>query len=170
MASGETLADTVKAVHRRFPTGVTIVTAQSEGRPYGLAVNAFSSVSIEPPVVLLCVAASSSTHPHLFRVDHVGVNILGEAQQDLLQAFARSGGEKFVGVEWSPGPHGSPILAGAAASLELEIERRLPAYTHTVMTGRIVMAEASSNSPLVYLGGELYESSTLRPLDQEAAR
>lgn len=101
------LEEGVRNVHRNFPTGVTIVTALVDGTPYGLAVNAFSSVSLDPPVVLVCVAATSSTHPHLFSVDHLGVNILAEDQDDLLKAFARSGGDKFADVAWREAPAGS---------------------------------------------------------------
>lgn len=163
-SSPEAVEQEVKEVHRRFPTGVTIVTAAVQGVPYGLAVNAFSSVSLDPPVVLVCVAATSSTHPHLFTVDHLGVNILAETQEDLLKAFARSGGDKFAEVAWHEGPNGSPILEGCSAVVELEIEKRLQAYTHTIFIGRVVMAKAASQAPLVYLSGDLFPSSNLRSM------
>lgn len=160
------LEESVKDAHRRFPTGVTIVTATASDRPYGLAVNAFASVSIDPPVVLVCVAATSSTHPRLFTVDHLGVNILAEGQVELLSAFARSGGEKFDGVSWSESNHGVPMLDGYSAFLELEIEKRLQAYTHTIFIGRVLEADVSSNPPMVYLGGEVFGSAGLDPLAQ----
>src|SRR5258708_10938434 len=73
----------VKEVHRRFPTGVTIVTTSSDGKPYGLAVNAFSSISIQPPVVLFCVAKTSSTYRLLYANDAVVVNMLARLQDDV---------------------------------------------------------------------------------------
>lgn len=163
MEPGTDLLDAVKNVHRQFPTGVTVVTAQRDGQTYGLAINAFSSVSLEPPVVLVSVAATAETHPRLFGVDHVAVNILAEDQTELLAAFAKSGGDKFAGVSWSPGPQGSPILDGCAATLELQIEKRLQAYTHTIFTGRVIAATASDRPPLLYLGSKLFRSSDLTP-------
>jgi flavin reductase (DIM6/NTAB) family NADH-FMN oxidoreductase RutF len=163
------LRDSVREVHRRYPTGVTVVTALADGLPYGLAVNAFSSVSLDPPVVLACVAATSSTHPHLFVVDHVGINILAEGQGQVVAAFARSGGDKFAELEWRRAPEGSPILEGCAASMELRIEKRLQAYTHTIFTGRVLSAAHSEAPPMVYLGGDLFAASSLGAA-QEAAR
>lgn len=161
MSCSPELIEAVKAVHRRFPTGVTIVTASDEGRPYGLAVNAFSSVSLEPPVVLACVAATSTTHPRLFTVDHLGINILAEDQQEVVAAFARSGGDKFSDISWRPGAKGSPLIDGASAAMEIKIEKRLQAYTHTIFTGRVLDATAGDAPPMIYLGGGLFRGSNL---------
>lgn len=162
---GPALLERVKEAHRQFPTGVTIVTASAEGKPYGLAVNAFSSVSLEPPVVLACVAATSSTHPHLFAVDNIAVNILSEEQAPLLASFAKSGGDKFADVPWREGRHGSPILEESSAHFELRIEKRLQAYTHTIFIGRVLDAGVSAQPPVIYLGGELFSSAGLPQLE-----
>ena len=147
----------MKEVHRRFPTGVTVVTTCVEGRPYGLAVNAFSSISIDPPAVLVCVAQTSTTHPLLYASDIVAVNMLATDQLEIAKRFAVSGGEKFAGLEWEPGSSGAPILAGVAASLELEVERRMMAYTHTIFVGRVRDATVSDRRPLMYLGAQFFD-------------
>ncbi|MBS1885866.1 MAG: flavin reductase family protein [Actinobacteria bacterium] len=167
-AADEELVDRVKEVHRRFPTGVTIVATTVAGRPYGLAVNAFSSLSLEPPLVLACVAATSSTYPRLFEVDAVSVNILAHDQAAVAGAFARSGGDKFEGLEWRPGAGGAPLLAGVSAQLELAVEHRIPAGTHTIFVGRVLAASAGDKAPLLYLGGGFFDGGALRAADLQA--
>jgi flavin reductase (DIM6/NTAB) family NADH-FMN oxidoreductase RutF len=155
------LADSVKEVHRRYPTGVTIVTTCSDGKPYGLAVNAFSSLSLDPPLVLVCVASTSSTYPRLFDRDAIGINILAHDQAGVAATFARSGGDKFAGIEWRVGEHGAPVIAAVSAHLELRIETRIPAGTHTIFIGRVLDAAAADRPPLIYLGGSFYDGARL---------
>jgi flavin reductase (DIM6/NTAB) family NADH-FMN oxidoreductase RutF len=155
------LVSDVKAVHRRFPTGVTVVTTCIDDQPYGLAVNAFSSISLSPPLVLVCVAETSATHAHLFQGDHIAVNILAHDQQDVAAVFARSGGDKFRDLSWQRGGCGAPVLEGVSAYLELDIEKRIPAYTHTIFIARVRAAVATDRSPLVYLGGRLIDGAQL---------
>lgn len=162
------LADAVRQVHRSYPTGVTIVTVAVDGAPYGLAVNAFASISLEPPTVMACVAESSQTHPHLLRGDHFAVNVLAHDQAAVAAAFARSGGDKFAALRWRPGRCGSPLLEGAAAHHEVEVESRTPAHTHTIFIGRVVDAGSAGSAPLVYLGGRLYDGDRLHPAREAA--
>jgi flavin reductase (DIM6/NTAB) family NADH-FMN oxidoreductase RutF len=157
----DVLVSDVKAVHRRFPTGVTVVTTCVDGQPYGLAVNAFSSISLSPPLVLVCVAERSATHARLFQGDHIAVNILAHDQEDVAGVFARSGVDKFRDLQWHRGQHGAPVLEGVSAYLELEIEKRIPAYTHTIFIARVRDAIATDRSPLVYLGGRLIDGAQL---------
>jgi flavin reductase (DIM6/NTAB) family NADH-FMN oxidoreductase RutF len=164
MSEPGALVEEVKRVHRQFPTGVTIVTTQVDGIPYGLAVNAFSSVSLDPPAVLVCVAATSATYPRLLSTTALAVNILAYDQADVVQRFARSGGDKFAGLDWHPGPEGCPIIEGSSAHLELWVEHRLPAYTHTIFLGKVIGAAATERPPLVYLGGDLLNSGGLQPV------
>jgi flavin reductase (DIM6/NTAB) family NADH-FMN oxidoreductase RutF len=160
-------AEHVKRVHRQFPTGVTIVTTMVDGAPYGLAVNAFASISLEPPLVLVCVAETSSTYPRLFLGDTFAVNVLAHDQAGLVDQFARSGGDKFSGVAWRQGSTGCPILNGTSAYLELEVHSRLPAYTHTIFVGRVLDAGVSDVHPLVYFNGTLYSSADLRAIPRD---
>lgn len=86
-----TLAEQVKTVHRRYPTGVTVVTSTLGGRPFGLAVNAFTSLSVEPPTVLVCISASSASHAGFHASDQMAVNILAHDQADVAELFGRPG-------------------------------------------------------------------------------
>lgn len=162
-SSSEALVGRVKAVHRRFPTGVTVVTTWGDDCPHGLAVNAFSSISLGPPTVLVCVARTSITHRRLQHAAHIAINILAHDQAAVAAAFARSGGDKFAGIAWRGGQHGSPLIDGASAHLELEVAERLTAYSHTIFIGRVVDACVSDRPPLVYLAGDFYDGGDLRP-------
>ena len=89
--------DTMKQVNRQFVTGVTVVTAMDDGKPRGLAVNAFSSVSLDPPTVMVAVQRTSSTHECLFRAQHLAINILSTDQLDVVGVFATKTEDKFAG-------------------------------------------------------------------------
>jgi flavin reductase (DIM6/NTAB) family NADH-FMN oxidoreductase RutF len=153
--------EAVRQFHRSFATGVTVVTAMHEGQPRGLLVNAFSSVSLEPPVVLVCVANQAATAPALLGTSHIAVNTLAADQEEIARRFAVSGGDKFAGLDWQPGQTGAPILAGTAAHLEAEIEQRIPAYTHTIFLARVVTASAHGRDPMIYLDGQFFSAATL---------
>jgi flavin reductase (DIM6/NTAB) family NADH-FMN oxidoreductase RutF len=158
---GAPLAERVRSVHRSFPTGVTVVTTCVRGVPYGLVVNAFSSISLTPPLVLVCVAQTTSTYPRLFDSDHLAINILAHDQADVAMRFAGSGGDKFSGFDWRAGEYGAPLLVGASAALEVKVETRLPAYTHTVFIGRVLAANRHDRTPLVYLGGKFFDGGSV---------
>jgi flavin reductase (DIM6/NTAB) family NADH-FMN oxidoreductase RutF len=158
------LANRVKAVHRCFPSGVAVVTTALDDTPYGLAVNAFSSVSLEPPLVLVCVKTTAQTHDHLYRGEHIGINFLAHDQASVASVFATSGGDKFAELSWRAGTSGVPILDGVCAYLEIAIEQRLPAGTHTMFVGRVVEADATAHPPLVYFDGGFYDGARLTPV------
>ncbi len=156
--------DVMKQVNRQFITGVTVVTVMDEGTPRGLAVNAFSSISLEPPTVLVCIQRSSSTHDSLFTADHLAINILSTGQLDVVGTFASRGGDKFADLDWAPGPHGSPLIAGSSAQMEVEIRERLQASTHTICVCRVVHAVATDAPAMVYSAGRFYDGGALPPL------
>jgi flavin reductase (DIM6/NTAB) family NADH-FMN oxidoreductase RutF len=156
--------DLIKQVHRRFITGVTVVTALDEGDPKGLAVNAFSSISLEPPLVLVCVQRTSSTYAHLFSATHLAVNILSAEQRDVVATFASKQTDKFADVDWRPGPYGSPLINGSSAIMEAEICERLQASTHTIFIARVRHAEAADLDPMIYSAGAFYHGGNLEAL------
>lgn len=158
------LRDRVLAVHRRFPSGVAVVTTAVDGQPYGLAVNAFSSVSMEPPLVLVCVKTSAKTHDHLYRGERLGINFLAHDQRPVAERFARSGGDKFETVAWRAGPAGVPMLEGVGAYLEVRIEQRVAAGTHTIFVGEVLEAKAPARPPLVYFEGAFFDGAELQPV------
>ncbi len=105
--------DNVRAFHQKFVAGVTIVTTLTpNGVPKGLVVNAFSSISLDPPLVLACVGRGSGAFPWLFRSDHFAVSILAADQWRLVKVFSTPGIDKFAGVGWERAPQGSPIIMG----------------------------------------------------------
>ncbi len=163
------LGDEVRAVHRRYPTGVTIVTViDPNGMPHGLAVNAFSSVSLDPPLILVAINATSATYPWLFSADHIAVNVIAQTQTEVVRVFARSGGDKFADLRWSPGITGSPVLHGTTGHFELAVRYKIPAYTHTIFIGEVVEAAHTDEPALIYLGGSFFrgdglEASTVGP-------
>ncbi|OXM64294.1 MULTISPECIES: flavin reductase family protein [Amycolatopsis] len=157
-------ADVVRQLHRTFTTGVTVVTTLDDGRPRGLAVNAFCSVSLDPPTVLVCVQKSSTTHGALLRAGHFAVNILAADQADVVAVFASKAADKFATLSWRPGPHGSPLLDGVAAAAEAEVTERRDAGSHTVFFGRVVEAAATDAPALVYRAGRLFDPSGLVPI------
>ncbi|SHJ36007.1 NADH-FMN oxidoreductase RutF, flavin reductase (DIM6/NTAB) family [Nocardiopsis flavescens] len=156
--------DLMKQVNRQFVTGVTVVTALDGGVPKGLAVNAFSSISLDPAVVMVCVQHTSSTHDCLFRTDHLAINILSTGQLDVVTRFAGKSDDKFRDVDWTPGPHGSPLLDGSSARMEVEIRERLRASTHTVFICRVVHADVTDGAPMVYSAGRFFDGAALPPL------
>lgn len=162
--SDDAIRDQVRAVHRTYPTGVAVVTTAEDGAPYGLACNAFSSVSLDPPLVLVCVNTSSQTHEHLHRGLHLGINFLAHDQIEVANRFAKSGGDKFSDTEWSPGQTGVPVLHGVSSHVETEINDRIPAGTHTIFLCRVLAAASHGRPPLVYLGGGFYDGDKLVPL------
>lgn len=156
--------DLLKQVNRQFITGVTVVTTMCDGTPRGLAVNAFSSVSLEPPTVMVCVQQSSSTYDSLFASSHLAINILSTAQLDVVSVFATKRTDKFADIEWRPGPHGSPVIEGSSAYMEVEIRERLQASTHTIFIGRVVDAGVTGVPPMVYAAGRFYDGGELSAL------
>jgi flavin reductase (DIM6/NTAB) family NADH-FMN oxidoreductase RutF len=157
--------DLMKQVNRQFVTGVTVVTTMDGDTPRGLAVNAFSSISLEPPTVMVCVQHTSSTHDALFRASHLAINILSVEQLDVVSTFATKAADKFAALDWEPGPHGgAPLLPGSSAQMEVEIRERLRASTHSVFICRVVHAAVTDNAPMIYSAGKFFDSTELRPL------
>lgn len=167
----ETLAGTgaspeaLKDFNRKFVSGVTVVTVQdAEGRPRGLAVSAYMSLSLDPPLVVICVQKTSSTYPALFEARHLGINILSHAQRPVVERFASKSDDKFAGLDWHPAPAGSPLLSGASASVEAEIKERFRAKTHVVIIARVRHLELSDVEPMVYKAGKFYDGARLEPI------
>ena len=137
-----------------FATGVTIITATDEGEPVGLAANSFTSLSLDPPLVLFCVGNSSSTWP---RIEHAGtfaVNILGEGHEELSQLFATRGADRFSQTSWHAGVSGAPVLDEAIAYLDCRLEAQYPGGDHTIVVGRVLDLDLREGArPLLFYRG-----------------
>jgi flavin reductase (DIM6/NTAB) family NADH-FMN oxidoreductase RutF len=149
----------VRAAHRMFPTGVTVVTAMSPAGPRGLAVNAFSSVSLDPPSVLVCVSRTSRSCESLVAADVIGVNLLAATQEDVARVFASRESDKFAHISWAPGPAGAPLLDGTSAHFEIAPTDIAIATTHLVIIGEVVSCAASDRPPLLYIGGAFHDTA-----------
>jgi flavin reductase (DIM6/NTAB) family NADH-FMN oxidoreductase RutF len=139
----------------RFATGVTVVTGlNSVGKPVGLTVSAFSSLSLTPPLVLICLDRATSALDSFLNGQWFVVNILNEAQGDLATAFAEIDGDKFDGVTFETWDSGCPILPDCLANLECATEAAYPGGDHLIVVGRIARSRwAEAGRPLVHFGG-----------------
>jgi flavin reductase (DIM6/NTAB) family NADH-FMN oxidoreductase RutF len=138
----------------RFATGVTVVTGMADDRPVGLAVNSFTSVSLEPELVAFCVARASQTWPRLREAGAFCVNILAEDQEALSRAFAGRGPDRFVGVGWRPAPSGAPVLAGVVAWIDCTVVAEHEAGDHLIVVGQVRELDVGHEGrPLVFYRG-----------------
>lgn len=137
-----------------FTTGVTVITATDGDDPVGLAANSFTSVSLEPPLVLFCAGKTSTTWPRIEKADAYAVNILAADQEEISRTFAAPDVDRFEGVAWHQGVTGSPILDGALAYLDCEIEAKHDAGDHVLVVGRVVDLDVQRDTgPLVFYRG-----------------
>ncbi|WP_424214266.1 flavin reductase family protein [Streptomyces sp. BI20] len=143
----------MRAALAGFATGVAVVTARAtdDGRPVGMAVQSFSSVSLDPPLVCFCPARTSSTWPLIRAAGAFAVNILAADQRELCRGFAVTGGDKFAGVDWTPAGNGAPLLTGALATVECELAEVIEGGDHLIALGRVTALRAHRETdPLLY--------------------
>jgi len=151
---------TLREVMAAYPTGVTIVAACDEhGTPYGLTVNSFTSVSLDPPLVLVCIGHSSSSHDRLVEADGFTVSVLAHDQGGLAMRFASEPSEgRFDEVEWAESPSGDPVLRDAVAWLDCELAEVLRGGDHSILLGRVTSAGSTDRAALVFHRGRLSSS------------
>jgi 3-hydroxy-9,10-secoandrosta-1,3,5(10)-triene-9,17-dione monooxygenase reductase component len=148
---------TLRSALGKFATGVAVVTVRTvDGDPLGMTVNSFSSVSLDPPLVLFCVNRDSRLYSAFTNTAEFAVNILTEVQQDLSRRFARPGLDRFGTLPHSTGYSGVPVLSGSLAVVECITDSVVAAGDHAIVVGRVVavFAETDRNAqPLVYFHG-----------------
>jgi len=138
-----------------FVTGVTVITTvDAEGRFHGLTANSFSSVSLDPPLVLWSQAIGAPSHGVFCGVQHFAINILAEDQIALSNRFATSARDKFAGLAVDLGLDGVPLLRGCRAWLECTVSSRLPGGDHTIHVGQVRTIRRAAHKPLVFGGGQ----------------
>jgi flavin reductase (DIM6/NTAB) family NADH-FMN oxidoreductase RutF len=148
-------SETFRALLGRFPSGVTVVTANDEhGHPHGMTVSSFCSVSLEPPLILVCIERYASMHDLLAHTPTFTVSVLADSQEELSRRFADTGvAARFDGVAWTQGP-GGPRIGGAHAWLECRNVAQHPAGDHTIIIGEVHSGTmAAEGGPLVYYRG-----------------
>jgi flavin reductase ActVB len=147
--------DEFRRVLSHFATGVTIVTTRdTDGRPTGLTVSAFCSVSLDPPQVLVCVDHKSQSYPALRDRDRFAVNFLGERHEDVSRRFATTRLDKFDGVPHKLSSHGVPLLEGALVQLECRTVSRHVEGDHTILVALVEEARNGAGEPLLYFRGK----------------
>ena len=143
--------DDFRRALRRFPTGVTIVTTMLEGKPKGFTANAFASVSLEPPMVLICVNRQARSHPIIAAAGVFCVNVLALEQAELARRFAQKGtGDAFADIGYHADRTGSPVLDGSLAYLDCTLAEEHSVGTHTIFIGEVVATGARDGAPLGY--------------------
>ena len=147
----------LRTVMSCFPTGVTIVaTRDADGQPRGLTVNSFTSVSLDPPLVLVCINRHANSHDPLLAAGGFAVSILSAGQAEIAGRFAKRPSEgRFEGVEWRPAPSGSPVLAGSTAWLDCVVHEVVTAGDHTLILARAVSGEWTEEPALLFHRGVL---------------
>ena len=137
-----------------FATGITVVTALDDGEPVGLAANSFTSVSLDPPLVLFCPAKTSSSWARIERAGRFAVNILDETQEEVCRVFATPGEDRFSQVAWHPSPNGSPLLDEVHAFLDCVTHSVHDGGDHWIVVGRVLDLGLDADAgPLLYYRG-----------------
>jgi flavin reductase (DIM6/NTAB) family NADH-FMN oxidoreductase RutF len=140
-----------------FMTGVTVVTALDDAQqPLGFTANSFSSVSLDPPLLLVSIAKTSSNYARFTTGKGFAINVLSEHQKEVSNTFARPVENRFATVAWQNGPHGAPILTGAAAWFDCSLHQVVDAGDHAILIGKVEAFEASSHAGLGYYRGSYF--------------
>jgi flavin reductase (DIM6/NTAB) family NADH-FMN oxidoreductase RutF len=137
----------------RFVSGVTVVTCKADSGYLGLTVSAFSSVSLDPPLVLVCVHTRSSAHDALKEGRCFAVNILAEDQEPISRLFASKNADRFRGVGSLEGQTGAPLIEGTLAFVECRIVHAYPGGDHTILVGQVEAFGITERKPLLYFCG-----------------
>ncbi|WP_394843799.1 flavin reductase family protein [Pendulispora brunnea] len=134
-----------------FASGVTIVTMRAPEGPVGFTASAFTSVSLEPPLILVCVGKQASLHDRFLVHEHFGVSILAQEQAWVAAQFSQRKVDRFRDVPLNEGPvAGVPLIDGAIVHLECRCHERHPAGDHTIVLGKVLYAKVTHGKPLVH--------------------
>jgi flavin reductase (DIM6/NTAB) family NADH-FMN oxidoreductase RutF len=134
-----------------FPTGVAVLTTRAaDGTPHGLTVNAFCSLSLNPPLVLVAIDRACSLFATFENSGHFAINFLSQTQHDLSIRFSELPEGRFAGVSWSPGAEGAPLLDGAIGSIECRTTQTIEAGDHRALIGEVIAASVGEGDPLLF--------------------
>lgn len=146
--------DLFRSVLGRFAASVTVLSARdASGADHGMTVSAFSSVSLEPPLILACVDKTASIFPTILKTDFIGLSILSEEQESCSRRFAEKDADRFDDLPVQRGEHGVALLVGAVAHLECRIVARHDGGDHTIFVASVEKATAFHGRPLLYYRG-----------------
>ena len=152
----------LRDVLARFATGITVVTACGpDGQPFGLTVNSFAALSLDPPMVLWSLKRASPSLAAFTEARHWAVNILADDQADLSRRFATPGIDKFSGVACRPGEAGTPIIEGCLAWLQCRHAAHHAGGDHMILVGEVIDLAYRDKRPLVFFGGRYMAAAGL---------
>lgn len=138
----------------RFTSGVTVLTTRgADGLDYGMTATAFSSLSLDPPLVLVCIAHNASMAPALATATHLAVHVLSAEQEALSRRFSAKDADRFAGLTPARGAGGVPLIDGALVRLQCRIAERHPGGDHLIIVLEVLEAEVAEGEPLVYFRG-----------------
>ncbi len=142
----------LRRVFGAYPTGVAAVAALISGRPAGIAANSFVSVSLDPPLVSICIAHTSTTWPALRTARRLGISVLGAHQEAAGRQLSARAGDRFAEVGWQATGTGAVLLRGASAWLDCSIEQEITAGDHDIVLLRVHDLDSTDALPLVFHG------------------
>jgi flavin reductase (DIM6/NTAB) family NADH-FMN oxidoreductase RutF len=143
-------AEDFKQALRQFASGVTIVTVSSNGKLHGATASSFASVSLEPPLILVCLDKTSQTRALLLEEGAFAANVLGSEQEEVARAFSVRGVKPFDRLPHRLGVDGAPLLEGAIAWIECRVHQVVDAGDHDIIIGEVIACSTGSGAPLVY--------------------
>ncbi|WGW05280.1 flavin reductase family protein [Tropicibacter oceani] len=136
----------------RFGTGVTVITCATTTGPLGITANSFSSLSLDPPLVLWAPAKSSSRYPFYMAADRFAIHVIGAEQATMCKAFARSG-DAFDQFDWEYSPEGVPLLNGCLSRFECKTHATHDGGDHSIVVGQVERVTTRPGDPLLFVGG-----------------
>ena len=139
-----------KLAMSHFASGVTVVTTTHGGKPYGLTVASFASLSLHPPLVVVCIEKNVRSHDAIAAAGKFAVNILSSAQADVSNRFASKSDDKFEGLTTITTPDGVPLIPGALCTIECRVHQQVPGGDHSIFIGEVLDIATSDGEPLVY--------------------
>ena len=141
----------------RFATGVAVASVTDEqGAAHGLTVSSFTSVSLDPPLILICLGQEVTMIEAFRRAQYFGINILREEDRELSKRFATKGHDRFNGIAWRKGQTGAPTLDCALAVLECETFQHVTSGDHDILVGRVVHTRVENGAPLLHYSGRYH--------------
>jgi flavin reductase (DIM6/NTAB) family NADH-FMN oxidoreductase RutF len=146
-----------KAAMAHFASGVTVVTTEHGGKAYGMTVASFASLSLRPPLVLVCIEKAVKTHDAIAAARKFGVSILSSDQADISSRFAARSDDKFAGLDTDRGSLGVPLIRGALTTLECTVREQLAGGDHSIFIGEVVDARTGDGAPLLYFRSGYHE-------------
>jgi flavin reductase (DIM6/NTAB) family NADH-FMN oxidoreductase RutF len=153
--AGSLDAESFREACSLLASAVNVATVRApDGSLHGMTVSSFTPVSIEPPLILICLDHDCLCLPHFRACSYFAVNVLAESQRDLSVTFACRDEGRFAGVDWYPSPHGVPLLRGSLTTFECQLAAVIEAGDHAIFLGEVLMAESRGGNPLLYFNRE----------------